>query len=234
MKRPSKLLAVGTNAKTVKGDKASEFLTAIMYMSPHKNNSSKVNLCPKASKGCAAACLYTSGRGKFTNVQQARIAKSEWFIENRESFLIQLDKEILRHSMNARLEGKKPAIRLNGTSDIPWERYVDFSKYPEVQFYDYTKDYLRVERYRGVFPSNYHLTYSRAEDTLDVEVTDLLERNRNVAIVFKDKPEEYLGYPVIDGDLTDLRFLDDQGVIVGLSPKGEANNDTSGFVVLTT
>lgn len=139
MNRPKKLLAIGTNAKTIKGDKTSDYLTAILYMAPEKQNKKGVNLCPKASTGCIKACLFTAGRGKFTNVQQARISKADWFVEDRESFLEQLHKEILRHSMNARLLGKKPAIRLNGTSDILWERYVNMSLYPEVQFYDYTK-----------------------------------------------------------------------------------------------
>jgi len=229
-----KLLSVGTNAKTVKGDKSSEYLTAILYMSPHKNNSKQVNLCPKASAGCAAACLYTSGRGKFTNVQAARLRKSEWFINDRATFLEQLHKEILDFSRYARLRGKRPAVRLNGTSDILWERYVDMSLYPEVQFYDYTK-WSPVSRGQREF--NYHLTYSRSEDTTDNVVTQVLNRDMNVAVVFNSDvalPSTFLGHPVIDGDKTDLRFLDPKRVIVGLTPKGDAKKDTSGFVIHQT
>ena len=230
--RPKKLLAVGTNAKTIKGDKASEYLTAIMYLSPHKQNSKGVNLCPKASDGCASACLYTSGRGKFSNVQTARQAKSEWFIEDRPSFLIQLHKEILRHSFNARLAGKKPAIRLNGTSDILWERYVDTSLYPEIQFYDYTK-WTPEERYIAMLSDNYHLTFSRAEDTKDREVKTMMLKG-NVAVVFNSSmalPTSFLGFPVFNGDKTDLRFLDPKGHVIGLVAKGDAKKDTSGFVI---
>ena len=228
---PKKLLAVGTNAKTIKGDKASEYLTAIMYLSPHKENSKGVNLCPKASAGCAAACLYTAGRGKFSNVQSARIAKSEWFISDREAFLIQLHKEILRHSFNARLVGKKPAVRLNGTSDILWERYLDMSLYPEVQFYDYTKWDCNG---RAKLYDNYHLTFSRAEDTSDESVGEQMVYGHNVAVVFNSDmalPTAYLGFPVFNGDLTDLRFLDPSGHIIGLTAKGDAKKDTSGFVI---
>ena len=225
-----KLLAVGTNAKTIKGDKSSEYLTAIMYMAPHKENTKGVNLCPKASTGCAAACLYTAGRGKFSNVQTARVAKADWFINDRKSFLEQLHKEILRHSMNARLVGKKPAIRLNGTSDILWERYIDMSLYPEVQFYDYTK--WRPWSRNPL--SNYDLTYSRAEDTSDKEVKRICLLDQNVAVVFDSSmalPTSFLGFRVIDGDKTDLRFLDVKGVVVGLTAKGDAKKDDSGFVI---
>jgi len=228
--RPKKLLSIGTNAKTVKSDKASEYLTAILYMSPAKQNGKKVNLCPKASAGCEAACLYTAGRGAFSSVQKARVAKADWFVEDRASFLEQLHKEILRHSFNSRLVGKKPAIRLNGTSDIIWERYINMSLFPEVQFYDYTKWEPASERRTA--EENYHLTYSRAEDTCDNDVKHQLQMRYNVAIVFSGTlPEEYLGYPVFNGDKTDLRFLDPVGHIIGLSAKGDAKKDTSGFVV---
>jgi len=230
MSRPKKLLAVGTNSKTIKGDRTSEYLTAIMYLSPHKNNRTQVNLCPKASIGCAAACLYTAGRGAFSNVQNARTQKSEWFIEDREGFLEQLHKEILRHSFNARLSGKRPAIRLNGTSDILWERYVDMSLYPEVQFYDYTKWDPSGRNLEG----NYHLTYSRAEDIKDSKVLEVLGHEHNVAVVFASDmalPTSFLGFPVFSGDITDLRFLDPTGHIIGLSAKGGAKKDTSGFVI---
>lgn len=230
MTRPKKLLAVGTNAKTVKGDKTSEYLTAILYMAPHKSNTKGVNLCPKASDGCAAACLYTAGRGRFSNVQSARVQKADWFVEDRSGFLKQLHKELLDFSRYARLRGKRPAVRLNGTSDIMWERYLDMTLYPEIQFYDYTKWGYR-ERLKARKLTNYHLTFSRAEDTSNSVVNDQLRYSHNVAVVFDELPEEYLGIPVIDGDKTDLRFLDPTGVIVGLTAKGDAKGDTSGFVI---
>lgn len=224
-----KLLAVGTNAKTIKGDKASEYLTAILYMAPHKGNTKGVNLCPKASQGCTAACLNTAGRGKFNSVQKARIAKADYFVNDREAFLEQLHRELLDFSRYARLRGKKPAVRLNGTTDILWEVLLDMSLYPEIQFYDYTKYQTRPKAER--LP-NYHLTYSRKE-TDDPAVVPAVLHRMNVAVVFADKalPKSYLGHPVIDGDKTDLRFLDPTGVIVGLAAKGEAKKDTSGFVV---
>lgn len=227
MRRPKRLLSVGTNAKTVKGDKSSEYLTAILYMAPHTSNSRGINLCPKASNGCAKACLYTSGRGRFSSVQNARTAKAEWFISDREGFLEQLHRELLDFSRYARLRGKKPAVRLNGTTDILWETLLDMSVYPEIQFYDYTK--YQVRRKAEALP-NYHLTFSRSETLDPQDIPPMLER-MNVAVVFDSLPKEYLGIPVIDGDKTDLRFLDPSGVIVGLTAKGDAKKDTSGFVI---
>lgn len=226
-----KLLSVGTNAKTVKGDKASEYLTAIMYLSPHRQNERGTNLCPKASDGCVNACLYTAGRGKFTNVQNARKRKADWFVSDRESFLEQLHRELLDFSRYARLRGKKPAVRLNGTSDILWENLVDMTLYPEIQFYDYTK-HLPIQRRK--IADNYHLTFSRSETDSDDRIKNILEGERNVAVVFNSDtlPKTYLGREVVDGDKTDLRFLDKKGgVVVGLTAKGEAKKDDSGFVI---
>lgn len=223
-----KLLAVGNNAKTVKGDKTSEYLTAILYMAPHKSNTKGVNLCPKASAGCSSACLNTAGRGRFSNVQNARRAKADWFISDRAGFLEQLHKELTNFSRLCAKKGKKPAVRLNGTTDILWERYVSMDKYPEIQFYDYTKWEASARAKRG---PNYHLTFSRAEDHRESDVHSRMEGG-NVAVVFDGLPESYLGYPVYDGDKTDLRFLDPKGVIVGLTAKGDAKKDTSGFVIV--
>ena len=36
---------------------------------------------------------------------------------------------------------------------------------------------------------------------------------------------------MIDGDVSDVRFNDPKGVIVGLRAKGDAKKDTSGFVI---
>ena len=232
MYRPKSLLSVGTNIKTAKGDAKGEYLTAILYMAPHKQNSSGVNLCPKATEGCAAACLYTAGRGKFSNVKKARIAKADWFVQDRASFIKQLIHELLLFSNLARRQGLKPAVRLNGTTDIQWERYIDMSLFPEIIFYDYTKWSVK-ERWKGLLQSNYKLTFSRTESTDPQWIKEsCLKQGRNVAVVFSGElPKEYLGVPVINGDEDDMRFLDPAGVIVGLSAKGDAKKDTSGFVV---
>lgn len=40
-----------------------------------------------------------------------------------------------------------------------------------------------------------------------------------MAVVFDKLPKTYNGYEVIDGDLSDMRFKDKKGVVVGLKYK---------------
>lgn len=222
-----KLLTIG-NTKTVKGE-AMGYLTFIMHLAP--SNLSGYNTCPQASKGCAAACLNTAGRGRFTATQEARIRKTKWFFEDRETFMVQLVKDIAAAIRKADRENFTPVFRLNGTSDIRWEtvpvggfRNI-MEMFPNVTFYDYTKLQNRRD-----LPSNYHLTFSRSEENY-AAVDMMMVQGYNTAIVFDNLPAVYNGYTVIDGTETDLRFLDEQGVIVGLLAKGKAKKDMSGFTV---
>jgi hypothetical protein len=124
----------------------------------------------------------------------------------------------------------KPVVRLNGTTDILWEKHLDMTKYPEIQFYDYTKwGYGQRLTVKGI--PNYHLTFSKSENTDWHTITMLIKSGINVAVVFDKIPKEHLGLPVFNGDNNDLRFLDPAGHIIGLSAKGKAKKDTSGFVV---
>lgn len=213
------------NTKTLKGEKVG-FLTFIMHLAPSWLSGYQV--CPMASKGCIYACLNLSGMGKFSNVQAARIAKTKYFFEQRESFMAKLVKEIKAGIKKAEKKGMVPAFRLNGTSDLRWEEIPvgDFANvmlmFPSVQFYDYTK----IPNRRNV-PANYHLTFSRSESNETV----LSSIDFNIAVVFDKLPDTYLGRPVVDGTDTDLRFLDPAGVVVGLVANGKAVKDTSGFVV---
>ena len=78
--KAKKLLNIDNNAKTVKGQKAG-YMTAILYLAP--STQSGFQVCPMASEGCKKACLYTAGHGAFNNVQQGRINKTRWFIQER-------------------------------------------------------------------------------------------------------------------------------------------------------
>lgn len=224
-----KLLGIDTNAKTVKGqDKG--YLTAILYLAPA--NVSGYEVCPKRTAGCTEACLYTAGRGAFSNVQKSRIAKTKFYFENREKFMAQLVLEIQNFIRLANKKNLTPVVRLNGTSDIPWERVRVFSfanimeMFPNIQFYDYTK---RANRKN--LPANYHLTFSLAENNL-LDASVALQNKMNVAVVFRapNFPKVYMSRPVIDGDENDLRFLDGNQNIIGLKAKGRAKKDTTGFV----
>ena len=227
--KAKKLLNIDNNAKTVKGQNKG-YMTAILYLAP--STQSGFNVCAMASEGCKKACLYTAGHGAFSNVQQGRINKTRWYIQDRESFLIQLRKEISNHIKNCEKKGFIPCIRLNGTSDISWENTKIMDDFPNVQFYDYTKIFKRMKAYvNGQLPSNYHLTYSLNEDNKELAF-EVLKMKGNISAVFrKYLPKTYQGYTVINADETDLRFTDSNNVICGLIAKGKAKKDYSGFVL---
>jgi hypothetical protein len=221
------------NAKTIKGEKLG-YITYILYMSPFTANSKGINVCSHASKGCADSCLVGSGfGGMYTTVKQGRIDKTEYFLRDRVAFLHQVKDEIAKAIKKN--EGKAiVTIRLNGTSDLPYEKYKVFEGknifelYPEVQFYDYTKNYLRFDK---ELPKNYHLTFSRSETNND-KAMELLRRGFNVAMVFDKLPTEFEGYKVINADEDDLRFLDEKNVICGLKYKkmtGKGANNQLAF-----
>lgn len=238
---PKELLGF-QNYKTIKGEKRG-WKTYIMYLSPHKANSRGVNLCPKASKGCAKACLFNSGNARFKKVTDARLNKTEYFLSDLQGYMLQLDKELTKNKNKHFKTGDRNfAVRLNGTTDFRFEnlKVKDgkniFELHPDVQFYDYTKIAKRLGK---TLPKNYHLTFSRSEDNHE-EVVEVLNNGGNVAVVFDKLPETYLGFPVINGDNDDLRFLDEENVVVGLTYKvnsvegGKENNAyalETGFVV---
>jgi hypothetical protein len=224
----AKLLNAG-NYKTRKGEKYG-WKTYGIHLAPY--NLSGKNVCSSASAGCSAACLNTAGRGSMHSVQDARVKKTRRFFEDRNGFLSQLFKEIKSSIKSATKKELKSCFRLNLTSDILWERLV-VEKFPQVQFYDYTKHLKRFVRFlEGKLPSNYHLTFSRDETTPDALVKSLCASGGNVAVVFRKKlPKTWLGIEVINGDDSDLRFEDGKGKIVGLVEKGKAKDDDTGFVV---
>lgn len=215
------------NTKTMKGEKYG-YKTYVLHLAPAKLSGYQV--CPKASAGCSLACLNTAGMGKFSNVQQARVNRTKMFFQDRANFMAQLAKEIKSAKKSAAKAGLKLLVRLNGTSDIAWEkiRVGDYRSilemFPDVQFYDYTAIANRV------VPDNYHLTFSRKESN-DADVSVAIRNGLNVAVVFDKLPEAYLGLPVVSGDDSDIRINDPKNVIVGLKAKGLAKRDLSGFVV---
>jgi hypothetical protein len=248
----------GYAPKTDKG-RARGYSTAIMYFAPA--DLSGYDVCQYRSAGCTASCLNTSGHGGIAkksdaaglnDIQRARIARTRLFFLNRYLFNVLLVRELTQHIEKARAAGMVPCIRLNGTSDLPWERLrlndgrTILETFPDVVFYDYTKHPDRaIANATGQHPANYNLTFSRSE----VNASDcerVLAADGNVAAVFKlcacgpkspckhyvpDAGLEYFGRPVVSGDHDDLRFLDPRGVVVGLKAKGPAHADHSGFVV---
>ena len=242
-----KLLSTG-NPKVLKGMKQG-YNTYILHLAPA--NVSGFETCPKRTAGCTAACLNTAGRGgmfkkgESTNViQEARKRKTLFFFEERAGFMEWLVADIELAIKQSAKKNLIPVFRLNGTSDLAWEKYEVvrkgvvykniFAAFPDVQFYDYTKILGR----KIIDIPNYHLTFSAADGN-DLDVLKAIAQGYNVATVFGLKkteamPEFYNGLPVFNGDDSDLRFLDPKGVIVGLYAKGKAKKDTSGFVKFPT
>jgi len=233
------LLGFNTNAKTVKGEKIGYF-TGILYLAP--SDISGYQVCPMAKlAACEAACLYTAGRGAFNSIQRARIAKTKKFFEDRPNFMLNLVKDIEAGQRKAAKLGQTLLIRLNGTSDIKWENvsFTDFdgvtydnlmSRFPDVQFYDYTKVANRRD-----LPANYDLTFSYSNVVTFHKFNDIaINQNMRLAAVFryaKDIPDTFKGMPVIGGDNSDVRHVEPLGHVVALYAKGKAIKDQSGFVI---
>lgn len=233
---PTKLLGVSGDAKTVKGEQYG-VLTAILYLSPA--SSSGVNMCAMAEiASCIDACLNTAGRGAMSSVQMSRLRKTLFMLQYWDEFQAMLWREIDRHAKYCRKHGYKCAVRLNGTSDVRWEikiwdTMVYFHKWWDVYFYDYTKIANRIVPDTSI----YDLTFSYSGvEKYQRHVDTALAMGMRLAVVFRYRtqiPKSFMGMDVVDGDDSDLRFLEPQGVVSALYAKGKAVHDTSGFVVDT-
>lgn len=225
----SYLGSVNSSSKMAKGLKYNES-TYIIYLAPAKLSGYEV--CPMRTDECTAACLNESGRNKIdihkNQINQARIKKTKLFFEDREFFMGWLIYEIGKEKEKAERSGLRFSVRLNGTSDLDPTTFKLDNKnilewFPDVSFYDYTKVSKRfrlLEKY-----SNYDLTYSFSGYNMIDCVNLLREGKGRVAMVFEGKklPTKWSGYDVIDGDAYDMRYLDEENVIVGLKFKKVRN-----------
>jgi len=234
----TKLLSISADAKTIKGN-LQGVLTGILYFAPY--DLSGFQVCPKSTEACRLACLFTAGRGIYDKIKNARIRKTKWFFTDREAFMVQLYLDIKFLVRKAKKLKMLPALRLNGTSDIAWEKIkvifdgIEYpnlmTAFPEVQFYEYTKI---LNRKSALDIPNLHLTFSLSENN-DAEALKAIQAGMNVAVVVNTKrkeikPSTFSGYPAVDGDVSDTRFLDTAGNIILLTAKGKARHDTLGFV----
>lgn len=251
------LIGVDTNTKSIKGQKKG-YMTGLMYLTPGGMDGMQ-NTCGASTPGCRGCCLKHAGRLRIQS--HALAARTKLYYKDRDKFMELVDGGIAKAKEYANKKGHKLVIRLNGTSDLPFHsyRYADGSslmdRHKETQFYDYTKFENRMRDYMdGKLPSNYHLTFSRSERNHNFAM-EVINRGHNVAVPFDitpnrgthksgDSPLTFHGHDVIDGDESDLRFLDHKhtktkkanktgkGVWVGLRVKGkEARDDESGFIV---
>jgi len=214
---------IDQNAKTMKGQKMG-YQTGIIYLAPGDISGHQV--CAGASAFCLELCLNTAGMGKFSTVQIARINKTKALFADREKFITQAIEELDKACEKAYNKGLLPVFRPNGTSDLPWLSKALSVARPNVRFYDYTK----LDRSWERVSDNYHLTFSYSGHNMQ-KCLEALKHGVNVSVVFSGElPKTHWGYPVVDGDVSDLRFLDPVGVIVGLKAKGKAKKAKNDFV----
>ncbi len=260
-----KLLNIDQNAKTVKGQ-IKGFLTAVMYLAPYK--SSGFNVCPMAElAGCWKGCLNTAGRGGISKgskrfrtpagllpdnaIQHARIDRTQLFVNDQDEFFRRLYQEIRAFIRKAERMGLTPVVRLNGTSDILWEKIPVkvsdntrgihcifaniFEVFPDIQFYDYTKI---AKRFYREMPGNYYLclSYSEASPVYSQRCRQTrADTGCSLVLVTRKGNAPSEGFSIdddfVNGDENDLRFLDPKGALVLLKAKGKARQDRSGFVI---
>ena len=229
---------LSTNPKVEKGIDF-DYLTNIFHGAP--SFASLYNSCASASLGCGLNCLNESGHGQkhmmhenVHSVHVARITRTMLWFRFRDQFKIKMQREIRALVRKAKRMNLVPVVRPNGTTDFNFESLWPelFTTNLDVTFYDYTKN---ANRDVSHIP-NYSLSFSVSETNLNTAKTEL-QRGLNVVIVLRlkrnePKPDYVLGYPTIDGDIHDLRFLDDNTKphVVCLFAKGHAYNDKTGFV----
>lgn len=222
--------SLGGNTKQAKGK---AFKSVGLSLAP--NRESGYSVCPNTTPGCTRACLFNGGiSGAFSQIKPSQIAKTRALFQHRKEF----DKMLMNELQAARRKYAELLVcRLNVYSDLPWERMTPwvFEEFHDVQFYDYTKV---VDRYQlfldGKMPKNYHLTFSRSEMNEPDVARFLMTGRANVAVVFPEDqfPETYRNTKVINGDESDLRFLDPTPCVVGLKAKNVyGRHDQTGFVV---
>ena len=237
--------AVASSAKTNLSLKKGT-MTYCVYLAPSTMagtiNGKQIDVCPNA-KWCKDFCLNGSGRNRGdillhaekkqeSHINRARIKKTRFFYEDRETYMQVLVHEIKRAKRRADRMGYEFSVRLNGTSDISPEEMIvkgevrDYNIleiFPEIMKYDYTKSYSRMflqEKY-----SNYNLTYSFNGHN-KTACRKVLEKGWNVAVVFYGEklPKTFAGYKVIDGNESDMRYKDEKGCVVGLHYHRTAND----------
>jgi hypothetical protein len=188
------------------------------------------NMCFGSTVNCRKACLGFTGRAEYlSTIQETRIARTKLYATNPTNFWAILEPELHKVDRAAKRLGVPVAFRPNILSDQPWHlRFPQmFEIFSHWQFYSYTKILSKARQFiGGLLPPNYHVTFSWSERVNDSTLSFMIDKGVNVAVPFYDKktlrptiPTQWRGHRVINGNTSDLRFLDPPGVVVGLSVK---------------
>ena len=197
---------LGTNSKIDKSLKVyPEYEASILQLLPNKHLCVNYKLCIKT-------CLAFKGLAKvYPSVIKSRKAKSEYFVNDTDTFIKQLIKEIKNQEKRALKKNKKPVVRLNGFTDIDYEKFGIFKLFPNVQFYDYSADYERVLNNNN---PNLHYTFSYKGNNLK-ECIELLKNDVSIAVIDIPENQFFNDYEVehIDGDKHDFRFKHGKAIV---------------------
>ena len=240
------LASVGTlftapshSAKMVKGLKRG-FLNMVLHLAP-SDVAGVGNLCPDATvcgkrdpETGLLPCLFDAGRASFTpTVNVGRLLRTWAWYFYRAQFISRLKREVANAARQAAAKGMVLVVRLNGTSDLPWEVTGIMDAFPLIQFVDYTKSTARAMRWiNAMMPANYHLVLSASGEN-DSACRAFLAAGGTVAAAFPTAwtaGAKWLGFPSVDGDIDDIRQLDPAGHVVWLKAKGQAKKNGGNFV----
>jgi hypothetical protein len=216
------------------------------------------NLCTWSTEGCRDACNgFFSGMNVTRTTRAALVGRARLFHEHRAGFVEKLFRELANFAKLCARSGVIPAVRLNVSTDIVWERILPelFAEFPRIQFYDYT---AALPRHRPTTPANYALSHSWKENTTADDVASIIDAGRNLVVPFDSAwvpqrglygalPEALvitgaraaraLRLRCVNGDRHDLRLpaVDGRGVVVALHGKSgsaRVNNATAaGFML---
>lgn len=226
----SKLHLLSPGTTNAKQSKDTGHTSYILYLAPSDSAVQGKNVCPSTvtNRSCVNDCLFYCGRGAMHSVFNARVAKTEMWWFDKDMFLAFCKADLYYINMKALAEGKKYFVRLNGTSDLMFYKWIGIGAFRNLIFYEYTKILKYTELGQRV-----HYTFSLLEDMSNLEdAITFLKRGGGVSKIYRGElPEteviDGVEYRVIDGDESDLRPLDRErynilpleGYIVGLKFK---------------
>lgn len=248
------LLSANSKLRKAPG-KAGRYRAIGLAMAPA--NYSGRELCVWRTDGCTLACNgFWSGMNVTISTRLALIGRALLWNNFRSLFVEKLFRELSNFDKLCARNGVLPAVRLNVSTDIVWERLLPelFTEFPTLNLYDYTK---ALPKHRPTLPRNYTLCHSFNERTTSADVRDIVDSGRNVVIAFDSAyaPQRKLWgalpasvrftndsgldfeLPVINADRHDIRLtaVDGRGVVQGLHGKsGRSRVDSavdSGFML---